>query len=74
EMGSNWLNSERVDVLDYTRYLLRWDSDNVPPQAKTEADESITSFIVKTYMEKGAKAGLAEKTLPYLEDWIGLDV
>ena len=72
EMGSNWLNSERVDVLDYTRYLLRWDPDNMPPQAKTAADESIAAFILKTYMEQGSKAGLAEKTIPYLEDWIGL--
>lgn len=73
EMGSEWLNSERVEVLDYTRYLLRWDPDNMPPQAKTEADESIATFILKTYMEQGSKAGLAEKTLPYLEDWIGID-
>ena len=45
----------------------------MPPQAKTAADESISAFILKTYMEQGAKAGLAEKTIPYLEDWIGID-
>ena len=73
EMGSDWLNSERVEVLDYTRYLLRWDPDYMPPQAKTEADESISAFILKTYLEQGSKAGLAEKTIPYLEDWIGID-
>lgn len=73
EMGSDWLNSERVQVLDYTRFLLRWDPDNMPPQAKTEADKSISAFILQTYLEQGSKAGLAEKTLPYLEDWIGLD-
>lgn len=73
EMGSDWLNSERVEVLDYTRYLLRWDPDHMPPQAKSEADESISAFILKTYLEQGSKAGLAEKTIPYLEDWIGID-
>lgn len=73
EMGSDWLNSERVEVLDYTRYLLRWDPDHMPPQAKTQADESISAFILKTYLEQGSKAGLAEKTIPYLEDWIGID-
>lgn len=73
EMGSNWLNSERVEVLDYTRCLLRWDPENMPPQAKTQADESIATFILNTYMEQGSKAGLAEKTIPYLEDWIGVD-
>lgn len=73
EMGSDWLNGERVEVLDYTRYLLRWDPDHMPPQAKTEADESISAFILKTYLEQGSKAGLAEKTIPYLEDWIGMD-
>jgi hypothetical protein len=72
EMGSDWLNTERVEVLDYTRYLLRWDPDNMPPQAKTAADESIASFIFKTYLEQGAKAGFAEKTMPNLEDWIGV--
>src|ERR1035437_3825242 len=62
-MGSDWLNSERVQVLDYTRYLLRWDPDNMPPQAKTEADQSISVFILRTYLEQGSKAGLAEKTI-----------
>jgi hypothetical protein len=73
-MGSDWLNGERVEVLDYTRYLLRWDSDHMPPQAKTQADESISTFILKTYLEQGSKAGLAEKTMPYLEDWIGIEI
>lgn len=72
-MGSDWLNAERVEVLDYTRFLLRWDPDHMPPQAKTAADESIAAFILKTYLEQGSKAGLAEKTIPYLEDWIGID-
>lgn len=72
-MGSDWLNAERVEVLDYTRFLLRWDPDHMPPQAKTAADESIAAFILETYLEQGSKAGLAEKTIPYLEDWIGID-
>lgn len=72
EMCAEWLNEERVKVLDYTRFLLRWDPDRMPAQAKTEADESISDFILKTYLEQGSKAGLAEKTLPYLEDWIGM--
>lgn len=73
EMGAAWLNSERVEVLNYTRYLLRWDPENLPPSAKTEADESISNFVLKTYYEQGAKAGLAEQMMPSLEDWIGLD-
>ncbi|WP_112184143.1 hypothetical protein [Ralstonia sp. GX3-BWBA] len=72
EMCSDWLNSERVEVLDYTRYLLRWNSDHTPPQSRTEADQSISAFIHKTYLEQGAKAGFAEQTVPYLEDWVGI--
>jgi hypothetical protein len=71
EMCAEWLNEERIEVLDYTRFLLRWDDGHMPPQAKTEADESISDFILQTYLKQGSKAGLAEKTLPYLEDWIG---
>lgn len=72
EFAANWLNVERIEVLDYTRYLLRWDPDNAPPQAKSDSDVSISEFIIQTYMKQGSKAGLAEKMIPYLEDWIGV--
>lgn len=70
-LGTDWLNNERVEVLNYMRYLLRWDTNYIPSQAKTDADESISEFVLKTYLEQGSKAGLAEKMHPYLEDWIG---
>ena len=71
EMAVAWLNFERVYILECARCLLRWSPDSAPPEIRSAADEEIVKFVLETYLKKGAKAGLAERIRPELEDWIG---
>lgn len=73
EMCAEWLNHERVGLLDYLRFILRWFADESPLAIRSVADEEIAGFIREIYMRKGAQAGIAEKTMVYFEDWIGTD-
>ncbi len=73
DMGAEWLNHERVELQADLRLSLRWKSDDAPLEIRSVADEEITNFINKTYMRKGAQAGIAERAMAYYEDWIGTD-
>lgn len=71
EFGAQWLNEERVWILEYTRYLLRLDTTQLPKLGWTEADTKIGETVFRIYIEEGSRAGSAEQFSPMLEDWIG---
>lgn len=71
QMGTEWLNQERVSFQCYLRYMLRA-SVSRPPEALTTFDERTQSFLRDLYFRKGARIPVAEWDT-YFEDWIGTD-
>ena len=69
-MAVEWLNTERVEFLDYFRFMLRAMSGPLP-KTNSAADEQIAASI-ETYARKGTHANVAEKAM-YYEDWIGTE-
>jgi hypothetical protein len=70
-MSVDWINTERVEFLDYLRFMLRAVAEPMP-EIRSAADAEIAAIIRETYRRKGAQATFAEKAL-YYEDWIGTD-
>jgi len=71
EMGVDWVNHERVEFLDYFRFILRMMS-NPRADVTSEADKRALKLLEQMYVSMGAHASIAEKTL-YHEDWVGTD-
>jgi len=69
DMGTEWLNRERVEFQCYLRFILRAMSDPVP-KIKSAADEQVLAFLMETYRREGGWASVAEDAI-YGEDWIG---
>jgi len=70
DMALGWLNTERVEFLDYFRLMMRVLSDPSPP-IQSAADKHIAAIMCETYLRVGVQASIAEKTM-YYEDWIGV--
>ena len=67
-----WINKERVEFLDYFRFMMRAIA-NPYPQIASESDQQLARVIRDMYERKGSQVGLAEQLL-YFEDWVGTDI
>jgi hypothetical protein len=72
EMAVEWINKERVEFLDYFRFMMRAIA-NPYPQIASESDQQLARVIRDMYERKGSQVGLAEQLL-YFEDWVGTDI
>ena len=72
EMGVAWINKERVEFLDYFRFIIRTIS-NPHPEMTSEADKKVLELLDEMYVQKGSALSIAERTL-YHEDWVGTEL
>lgn len=71
QMGSEWLNQERVAFQCYLRFLLRARAEP-RPAVGLAADTTTIEFLQELYFRNGAQAEITDRQL-YFEDWIGTD-
>jgi hypothetical protein len=71
QMGSEWLNQERVAFQCYLRFTLRAMAEPLPA-VSSAADATTIEFLREIYFRNGGQAQIAERQL-YFEDWIGTD-